>query len=119
MELVTYKRRECGLDMSETTDEIPFVLLLQVEPFGEMNLKVRNAIMAAAELKYSWIDASGSRCAFEDGELNGLQEIATRVAKENGTTASVRRMRDPGMGLILPEDPVPWVEGKSTKGKSA
>ena len=99
--------------MSETTDEKPFVLLLQVEPFGEMNLGVRNAIMAAAELKYSWIDASGSRCAFEDGDLNGLQEIATQVAEDNGTTASVRRMRDPGMGLVLPEDPLPWAESKT------
>jgi hypothetical protein len=99
--------------MSEITDDRPFVLLLQVEPFGEMNLDVRNAIMSAAELKYNWIDASGSRCAFEDGDLNGLQEIATEVAETHGTTASVRRMRDPGLGLILPEDQLPWLEGKT------
>ena len=86
------------------------VLLLQVEPFGEFNLGVRNAIRDAANEKYQWIDASGSRCAFEDGDLEELQRIATEVAELHGTTASVRRMRDPGLGLILPEDPKPWEE---------
>jgi hypothetical protein len=90
--------------MSGNTDEVPFVLLLQVEPFGDFNLNIRNLIMDAAAKDYKWIDASGSRCAFEDGDLKKLQAIATKVAEENGTAASVRRMRDPGLGLTLPED---------------
>jgi hypothetical protein len=90
--------------MSDNSDEVPFVLLLQVEPFGEFNLEIRNQIMAAAAKDYQWIDASGSRCAFEDGDVEALQAIATKIAEENGTTASVRRMRDPGLGLTLPED---------------
>jgi hypothetical protein len=89
--------------MSEN-DERPFVLLLQVEPFGEFNIDVRNAIMDAATEGFQWIDASGSRCAFEDGDLEEMQRIATEVAARHGTTASVRRMRDPGLGLCLPED---------------
>ena len=96
--------------MSDESDEVPFVLLLQVEPFGEFNLEIRNQIMDAAAKDYKWIDASGSRCAFEDGDVEALQAIATKVAEENGTTASVRRMRDPGLGLILLEDPKPWEE---------
>ncbi len=89
--------------MSEDIER-PFVLLLQVEPFGEFNLSIRNEIMDAARDKYQWIDASGSRCAFEDGDPIELQNIATEIAEKHGTTASVRRMRDPGLGLILPED---------------
>ena len=86
-------------------NEKPFVLLLQVEPFGDFNLGVRNAIMeVAADAGFRWIDASGSRCAFEDGDIEQLQEIATRVAGGYKTTASVRRIPDPGLGLILPED---------------
>ena len=89
--------------MSEDIDR-PYVLLLQVEPFGEFNLDIRNQIMDAARDKYEWIDASGSRCAFKDGDPKELQNIATEIAEKHGTTASVRRMRDPGLGLILPED---------------
>tara|TARA_B100001778_G_C18191795_1_gene451578 strand:+ start:113 stop:445 length:333 start_codon:yes stop_codon:yes gene_type:complete len=89
--------------MSDNTDR-PYVLLLQVEPFGEFNLTIRNQIMDAARDKYQWIDASGSRCAFEDGDPVELQNIATEIAERHGTTASVTRMRDPGLGLILPRD---------------
>ena len=90
--------------MSDESDEVPFVLLLQVEPFGDFNLNIRNEIMDAVSDKYQWIDASGSRCAFKDGDPEELQRIATEIAEIHGTTASVRRMRDPGLGLTLPED---------------
>ena len=39
-----------------------------------------------------------------DGDEELLQEIATRVAQRHDTTASIERMRDPGLGLILPKD---------------
>ena len=91
--------------MSETSNERPWTLLLQVEPYGNFNLDIRNEIMGeAATAGYQWIDATGSRCLFEDGDIENLQKIATRVAQRHNTTASVERMRDPGLGLILPGD---------------
>tara|TARA_B100000073_G_scaffold163594_1_gene135436 strand:+ start:5357 stop:5686 length:330 start_codon:yes stop_codon:yes gene_type:complete len=91
--------------MSETSDERPMTLLLQVEPYGNWNLDIRNEIMdEAASAGFQWIDATGSRCLFEDGDEELLQQIATRVAQRHDTTASIERMRDPGLGLILARD---------------
>jgi len=91
--------------MSETSDNRPMTLLLQVEPYGNFNLDIRNEIMnEAANAGFQWIDATGSRCLFEDGDEKLLQEIATRVAQRHDTTASIERMRDPGLGLILQRD---------------
>ena len=91
--------------MSETSDERPMTLLLQVEPYGHYNLGIRNEIMdEAGQEGFQWIDATGSRCLFEDGDEELLQEIATRVAQRHDTTASIERMRDPGLGLILQRD---------------
>jgi hypothetical protein len=58
----------------------------------------------ASNAGFQWIDATGSRCLFEDGDEKLLQEIATRVAQRHDTTASIERMRDPGLGLILQRD---------------
>jgi len=91
--------------MSKTSDNRPMTLLLQVEPYGNFNLDIRNEIMnEAANAGFQWIDATGSRCLFEDGDEKLLQEIATRVAQRHDTTASIERMRDPGLGLILQRD---------------
>ena len=91
--------------MSEKSDERPMTLLLQVEPYGNFNFDIRNEIMdEAASAGFQWIDATGSRCLFEDGDEELLQQIATRVAQRHDTTASIERMRDPGLGLILPRD---------------
>jgi len=80
-------------------------LLLQVEPYGNFNLDIRNEVMdEAAKEGFQWIDATGSRCLFEDGDEELLQEIATRVAQRHDTTASIERMRDPGLGLVLQRD---------------
>ena len=91
--------------MSKTSDNRPMTLLLQVEPYGNFNLDIRNEIMnEAANAGFQWIDATGSRCLFEDGDEKLLQEITTRVAQRHDTTASIERMRDPGLGLILQRD---------------
>ena len=91
--------------MSKTSDNRPMTLLLQVEPYGNFNLDIRNEIMnEAANAGFQWIDATGSRCLFEDGDEKLLQEIATRVAQRHDTTASIERMRDPGLGLVLQRD---------------
>ena len=86
-------------------DKRPMTLLLQVEPYGNFNLAIRNEVMnEAATAGFQWIDATGSRCLFEDGDVKLLQEIATIVAQRHDTTASIERMRDPGLGLFLQRD---------------
>ena len=62
--------------------------------------------MEAAELAgFEWVDATGSRCFFEDGNLDLLQSIASRVAsRHSGHSASVSRVQDPGLGLFVNQD---------------
>ena len=116
----THGTRTCRAvcTQTETDDERnpdPFIGLL-VEPFGVEPFRangnlpdgfdIRNQIMRKAmKAGFQQVDASGSRCFYEDGNLAKLEAIARCVTKRYpGYYATVRRMEYPGLGLSLPED---------------
>ncbi len=94
-----------GLSEKKSAEERPYTLFLQVEPFGSFNLDIRNKITEAAEGQgFEWIESTGSRALFEDGDLELLREIADEVAGDMGQTALVLRIKDPGLGLTFIEE---------------
>jgi len=51
----------------KTEKKAPMTLLVQIEPFGEFNVKARGEVMIKAmDEGYNWIDASGSRLVCEE-----------------------------------------------------